>query len=447
MAVAGDRRRARRAPRPPGSGSSRPARERRRGRRHGVLVLLLARTLWPARPVIWLAAVGFFAFLPTVVKTGAMFHPEPLGMLDHGRRAPRPRAHGSRAPYAWWLAVSLGLLLGLGPARSRMVALDGRVVAVVVLVVVAVTDRSAAQAGADGARGRGACSRRSFPPRGTCTRRRGTRTRSSTARRRTRSSSRGGRSSFYVDARLPEVVRSPWRDGFNDRFWPVLYAETWGDYFGIWSWGPGRAERTDAIDATLVASERARAAADGSRAGRSRGASRPRGRRVRARTWARLVAALPPVAAVASILYLLVAYPTSDGDTIKGTYALAAAPALALCFGFAVDVLPSRVVGGRSRPCVLSSPPHSPSSRSWSGEHARDAQTAAGPSDGGFAIGVAVVVRGDPCCQVLGGLGRALITDEPSHLELVQTCLTERSTPFEPVVERPGRRRALGAAP
>ena len=57
---------------------------------------------------------------------------------------------------------------------------------------------------------------------------------------------------FYVDARVPEIVRSPWSGSFNDRFWPVLYAETWGDYFGIWSWGPGRGERTDAIDATLA---------------------------------------------------------------------------------------------------------------------------------------------------------------------------------------------------
>src|SRR5687767_15380081 len=32
----------------------------------GVIVLLLARMLWPARPVTWVAAVGFFAFLPTV---------------------------------------------------------------------------------------------------------------------------------------------------------------------------------------------------------------------------------------------------------------------------------------------------------------------------------------------------------------------------------------------
>ena len=54
---------------------------------------------------------------------------------------------------------------------------------------------------------------------------------------------------------------------------------------------------------------------------------------------ARLLAALPPVAAVASILFLAVVYPSSDGDTIKGTYALPAAPAIALCFGFAVDSL------------------------------------------------------------------------------------------------------------
>ena len=52
------------------------------------------------------------------------------------------------------------------------------------------------------------------------------------------------------------------------------------------------------------------------------------------------------------------------------------------------------------------------------------------------AIGVAVVGAAI-LIQVLGGLGRALIADEPSHLELVRTCLTERSTPFEPVVGDP----------
>ena len=57
---------------------------------------------------------------------------------------------------------------------------------------------------------------------------------------------------FYVDARYPAIVFHPWQGQFNDRFIPVLYAETWGDYFGIWAWGPGRSDRTDAIDSTLV---------------------------------------------------------------------------------------------------------------------------------------------------------------------------------------------------
>ena len=60
----------------------------------GVLVYLMARVLWPGRPVLWFAAVGFFAFFPTVVKTGAMFHLEPVVDASHGRRASRARALG-----------------------------------------------------------------------------------------------------------------------------------------------------------------------------------------------------------------------------------------------------------------------------------------------------------------------------------------------------------------
>jgi hypothetical protein len=146
---------------------------------------------------------------------------------------------------------------------------------------------------------------------------------------------------FYVDARFPEVVRRPWQGAFNDRFIPVLYAETWGDYFGIWAWGPGRSDRTDAIDASLrrqsaVGVLPTALALVGLVALLGLSVTRP------SEDAARLVAALPPVAAVLSVLYLAVAYPTSDGDTIKGTYALAAVPALALCFGFAVDGLARR---------------------------------------------------------------------------------------------------------
>jgi hypothetical protein len=150
---------------------------------------------------------------------------------------------------------------------------------------------------------------------------------------------------FYVDARVPDVVLRPWAGRFNDRFWPVLYAETWGDYFGIWSWGPSRGDRTDSIDAALARQSAlgvlpTALALAGLVALLGLAITRPR------EDPGRLIAALPPVAAVTSILFLAVAYPSSDGDTIKGTYALAAAPALALCFGFAVEWLTRRRVVG-----------------------------------------------------------------------------------------------------
>ena len=150
---------------------------------------------------------------------------------------------------------------------------------------------------------------------------------------------------FYVEARIPEVVTHPWRDTFNDRFLPVMYAETWGDYFGIWSWGTSRGERTDATDAELVRQSAlgllpSALALVGLLALGGLALTRPR------EDVGRLVVVLPPVAAVLAVLYLAVAYPTPDGDTMKGTYALAAAPALALCFGFAVDQLARiRVLG------------------------------------------------------------------------------------------------------
>jgi hypothetical protein len=309
----------------------------------GAIVLMLARMLWPARPVLWLAATGFFAFLPTVLKTGAMFHPEPLGMLLTAC-ALLVLAHmvRTRNYNSWKLALVLGLMLGLGQL-VRAWSLWMVAVAVVVLGLVAVTDRAVrrpvlvalavvvsvaalvpAPWYAHQATRESPVFNRPQPREFLLTRR---------------------PPAFYVDARVPDIVLRPWSGRFNDRFWPVLYAETWGDYFGIWSWGPGRGDRTDAIDSTLARQSAlgvlpTALALVGLVALLGLAVTRPR------EDPGRLVAALPPVAAVASILFLSVAYPSSDGDTIKGTYALAAAPALALCFGFAVDWLARRRIVG-----------------------------------------------------------------------------------------------------
>jgi len=277
------------------------------------------------------------------VKAGAMFHPEPLGMLITGAallvlaRMVRARS------YSWRLSVPLGLLLGAGQL-VRAWSLWLVAVTVVVLVVVALTERALrrpALVAVAVSVGLAVvvpspwyvhqATRYSNPV--------FDQPQESTfilARR---------PAAFYVDARFPTVVTHPWQGQFNARFIPLVYAETWGDYFGIWAWGPGRSDRTDAIDSTLVRQSVLGVLPTllglvGLVALLGLAITRLR------EDVGRLIVVLPPLAALASVLYLGVAYPTSDGDTVKGTYALAAVPAFALCFGFAVDVLArNRLVG------------------------------------------------------------------------------------------------------
>ena len=56
----------------------------------------------------------------------------------------------------------------------------------------------------------------------------------------------------------------------------------------------------------------------------------------------RQLVALLPLAALAGAVYFATAYPTTDGDTVKGSFMLTAVPAWAACFGFAFDGLRSR---------------------------------------------------------------------------------------------------------
>ena len=307
----------------------------------GVIVLLLARTLWPTRPVTWVAAVGFFAFLPIVLKTGAMFHPEPLGMLiTAGALLVLARMVRTRT-YSWKLVVPLGLLLGAGQL-VRAWSLWMVAVAIVVLVAAALADRALRRPALTAALV--AVVLAALVPAPWYVHQ-ATRYSNPVFDRPQEEEFLLARRplTFYVDAGFHDVVRRPWQGRFNDRFLPILYAETWGDYFGIWAWGLGRGDRTDEIDSALARQSALGLLPTGLAFA---GVVALLGLAVtrRREDVGRLIAALPPVAALVSVLYLGVAYPTSDGDTIKGTYALAAAPALALCFGFAVDALARRRV-------------------------------------------------------------------------------------------------------
>ena len=60
----------------------------------------------------------------------------------------------------------------------------------------------------------------------------------------------------------------------------------------------------------------------------------------------RQLVALLPLAALAGVLYFATAYPTPDGDTVKGSFMLTAVPAWAACFGFAFDEVRRRFPRG-----------------------------------------------------------------------------------------------------
>ena len=211
----------------------------------GVIVLLLARTLWPRRPLVWLAATAFFAFLPTVLKAGAMFHPEPLGMLlTAGALLVLARMVRGRR-YSWWLAVSArSSCSGLGQL-VRAWSLWMVAVAVLVLVVVALTDRWHPPARTRLARGRRSLVAAVVPAPWYAYQ--ATRYSNPVFNRPQPDAFLLARRplEFYVDARVPDDRAQSVVGPFNDRFWPVLYAETLGRLLRYLVVGPGprRAER------------------------------------------------------------------------------------------------------------------------------------------------------------------------------------------------------------
>ncbi len=275
---------------------------------------LLARELFPRRPWVQVFALGFFCFLPVVVRVGAMFHPEPLSMLLSAVALLLTARMLGRRDYRWQLAVATGLALGLGQlvrafslwtfaavVLAFLVARAWRPLAVVVVAVAVVASpwyiRQAIKYGDP-------VFDRPTPQEAIWERR--------PAR-------------FYFGLGTPEVFTEPVRPHFRNEAIPTTYSEVWGDYFGVWR---GNRERQSFLGLlpTLLAL-----------AGWI--VLLVRSRRVPARL---PVAALPGLALL-GYLYFTVSYPTPDGDVLKASYMLTAAPAWALAFGYAVERLPLRV--------------------------------------------------------------------------------------------------------
>jgi hypothetical protein len=306
----------------------------------GLLLLVLARLLFPSRPLLRWAALAFFICCPIVLKTVAMFHPQPLALFLSTLAltlAARMIVLGRYTPLAW---VGLGVTLGAAQL-VRSVSLWTVGVVLLTLVVTAVVDRENRRrirnallvflalvvlvplpwyvylkvTTSSAIFGRPSVTRSLFD--------------------------NAWPTAFYVSPGLPDVITDPHRPTLPPRFFPTLYADTWGDYFGIWSWGPPRPELTPAVNRRLTVQSivglplTALAVAGwlallGLAVGRRR--EHP----------ARLLVVLMPPVALAGVLFYSTQAPHPDGDTVKAMFLLPAVPAWALSFGFALDVLYAR---------------------------------------------------------------------------------------------------------
>jgi 4-amino-4-deoxy-L-arabinose transferase-like glycosyltransferase len=307
-----------------------------------VLVVVLARLLFPARR--WLPALALAALMafPTVLKTAAMFHPQTLvtfltiaAVLVLSRMIVR-----NRFGIAW--AAALGVLVGLAQlTRSVGIWVFGAsLIALAVVFAARMAERPAVGRAFAVVLALGVLIpapwylhlQRSYD---------------------SAVFGRGGPAipqqrpslAFYVNSGLPETVTAPQRRDLARDFFPILYADSWGDYFGIWSWGSPRPDLSRSINRRLslqsivgiplslviVAGWFGLAALA----------------LLRWRRRAELVAVvLMPAAALAGMLYYATRAPASDADTVKGLFALPALPFLALAAAWLLDTLRARLPRG-----------------------------------------------------------------------------------------------------
>jgi hypothetical protein len=278
------------------------------------VVWLLARELFPGRVWLQLSALAFFCFLPVVLRVGAMFHPEPLSMLLTAVALLLAARMLGRPDHRWQLAVVCGLALGLGQlvrafslwtfaavVLAFAVARAWRPLAVVVFATAVIASpwyiRQAIEYGDP-------IFDRPQPSEAIWERR---------------------PASFYVGLGLPEVFTEPRRPNFVNEAIPTTYSEVWGDYFGAWR-GSRETQSLLGLLPTLLAVAGWIALLIRSR-----------------RIPARLPAAVLPGLAILGYLYFTISYPTPDGDVLKASYMLTAAPAWALAFGYALCGLPDRL--------------------------------------------------------------------------------------------------------
>jgi len=296
-----------------------------------ILTLLIARELFPADRSLRLAALAFTCFAPIALKLAAMFHPEELSLftstlamylavrfivrrqLDSRHAALLGIALGAaqlvRGFNLWLMPIVLAGLLAARAMRPAVVVLIAALVVAGPWYVRQTVEYSNPVAF------------NRVAPHEAIWRRRP--------------------ASFYVGLGLPHAITDPIRPHFTNRFFPTLYSDLWGDYFGYFGWTTTASGTTPVpldsfgrreLQAQNVFGFVPTLLAIGGVVALLRNASGRRRPDV-------LVVGLLPVVGLLGFLAFTVAYPSGDGDVIKAGYALTTLPGWALGFGFALSRL------------------------------------------------------------------------------------------------------------
>ena len=316
-----------------------------------MLLVVLARVLFPRRPVVWIGTVGLFAMLPVVPKTAAMFQPETLNMLLSTAAVTMATWMLVRRRLGLYPLAALGVILAAGQlvrasslftlaaivisllaalaTRSYRAHMPVRAIAISAAALVAVTAPWYArqilthhnQPGLN-------ASSLSFH------------------------SAAGIPASTFFGFSLDDVANRPVRPFFTGQAVAQTYADLWGDWYGAFAWsyyttGPSPEALVILKDQMVVGVLPTLLAIGGWLAFVWLAVRR------RLETVSALPLVLLPVIAVAAYLWRAWVLPAPGSDLLKASYLLTTVPAWAVGFGLAVDLLSRRRLVGLGVAAVL----------------------------------------------------------------------------------------------
>ena len=305
-----------------------------------LLAAALARLFWPERR--WLAptAAAYVALSPVLMRTAAMFHPEPADLFASVLAAYLAARILVQRRYGKGAAIGLGVALGANQMVRQFGLYTLAVVAFVWLAALWGRTEERRALFRTGLIALAACAVVAGPWYGYRVA-----NYSNAIFDRPHSSKplfERRPASFYLSTGLPGVFTQPYRPHLQNLAWPETYSDIWGDWYGVFNWSieqqkkPSRAhvdwlvaQNAIGIVPTLIALG---------------GWLVLLARALRRRSPTGLLVGLMPLAALAGYFYFAIAYPTPDGDVIKPTFMLSSLWAWALCFAWGASHLPRRVV-------------------------------------------------------------------------------------------------------